>query len=139
DLQRSIVEQTPHVTAAAQTQYNAALQHAGTVIATGKSMLEAGTAGAQQHLQTFAEQARKTADSTASAVNAARQGGQASGDKGPGAGSGGTGSGSGTGTGSGGSSGRPPDATEAGGGGDVAEGEGNVPGSAAGTGSSDGT
>ncbi len=66
ELQKTLIEQTPHVTAAAQEQANAALQHAGTFIATGKSFLEAGTAGAQQHLTTFAEQAKKAADAAIS-------------------------------------------------------------------------
>jgi uncharacterized protein (DUF1697 family) len=73
DLQKTIVEQTPAVTAAAQEHYNTALQHAGTMIATGKVVLEAGTAAAQQHLATFADQAKKAADATISAVNAAKQ------------------------------------------------------------------
>src|ERR1700738_2498081 len=63
-LQKTILEQTPHVTAAAQEQANAALQHAGTFIATGKTYLEAGTQQAQQHLSIFAEQAKKAADAT---------------------------------------------------------------------------
>ncbi len=57
ELQKTLIEQTPQVTAAAQVQYNAALQHAGTMIQTGKTVLEAGTAQAQQHLSIFAEQA----------------------------------------------------------------------------------
>jgi hypothetical protein len=73
DLQKTLIEQTPAVTAAAQEHYNAALQHAGTMIATGKTVLEAGTAAAQQHLTTFADQAKKAADATMSAVNAAKQ------------------------------------------------------------------
>ena len=73
ELQKTLIEQTPNVTAAAQEQYNAALQHAGTVIKTGKTVLEAGTAAAQQHLSTFADQAKKAADATLSAVNAAQQ------------------------------------------------------------------
>src|SRR6202048_4969259 len=62
DLQKTLIEQAPNVTAAAQEQYNAALQHAGTFIATGKSVIEAGTTAAQQHLSTFADQAAKAAD-----------------------------------------------------------------------------
>ena len=73
DLQKTIVEQTPGVTAAAQEHYNTALQHAGTMIATGKTVLEAGTAAAQQHLTTFADQAKRVADATIAAVNAAKQ------------------------------------------------------------------
>ena len=73
DLQKTLIEQAPNVTAAAQEQYNAALQHAGTFIATGKTVLEAGTAQAQQHLSIFAEQAKKAADATLSAVSSATQ------------------------------------------------------------------
>jgi len=73
DLQKTIIEQTPGVTAAAQEQYNAAMQHAGTMIATGKTVLEAGTAAAQQHLATFADQAKRAADAAIAAVNAAKQ------------------------------------------------------------------
>jgi len=46
ELQRTLVDQTPQVTAAAQKHYNAALDHAGAMIATGKTVLEAGTAQA---------------------------------------------------------------------------------------------
>ncbi|GAC1617403.1 MAG: hypothetical protein NVS4B13_10620 [Candidatus Elarobacter sp.] len=73
ELQKTIIEQTPHATAAAQEQANAALQHAGTFIATGKTFLEAGAQGAQQHLTTFAEQAKKAADATISAVQSAQK------------------------------------------------------------------
>ena len=73
DLQKTLIEQAPNVTAAAQEQYNAALQHAGAFIATGKTVLEAGTAQAQQHLSIFAEQAKKAADATMSAVSSATQ------------------------------------------------------------------
>jgi uncharacterized protein CbrC (UPF0167 family) len=72
DLQKTLIEQTPAVTAAAQEQYNAAVQHAGTMIATGKTVLEAGTAAAQQHLATFADQAKKAADATIAAYNASK-------------------------------------------------------------------
>src|ERR1700738_246344 len=68
ELQKTIIEQTPHLTAAAQEQANAALQHASAFIATGKTVLEAGTAQAQQHLTIFADQAKKAADATVSAV-----------------------------------------------------------------------
>ncbi len=71
DLQKTLIEQAPTVTAAAQEQYNAALQHAGTFIATGKTFVEAGAAQAQQHLSTFADQAAKAADAARSAVHAA--------------------------------------------------------------------
>ena len=73
ELQKTLVEQTPAVTAAAQAQYNAAMQHAGTMIQTGKAVLEAGSAQASQHLSIFAEQARKAADAAMSAVSAANQ------------------------------------------------------------------
>ncbi len=82
ELQKTLIEQTPQVTAAAQVQYNAALQHAGTMIQTGKTVLEAGTAQAQQHLSIFADQARKAADAAVSAVNSATQ--QKPGAPGPG-------------------------------------------------------
>ena len=71
DLQKTLIEQAPNVTAAAQEQYNAALQHAGTFIATGKTVLEAGTNAAQQHLNTLGEQAQKAADATRAAVHEA--------------------------------------------------------------------
>ncbi len=71
DLQKTLVEQAPHVTAAAQEQYNAALQHAGTFIATGKTVLEAGASQAQQSLSIFSDQAAKAADAARSAVHAA--------------------------------------------------------------------
>lgn len=73
ELQKTLIEQTPHVTAAAQEQANAALQHAGTFIATGKTFLEAGTAQAQQHLTIFADQAKKAADATITAVQSAQK------------------------------------------------------------------
>ena len=71
ELQKTIVDQTPHLIAAAQEQANAALQHASAFIATGKTVLEAGSAQAQQHLSIFAEQAQKAADAARSAVHAA--------------------------------------------------------------------
>jgi len=71
DLQRTLIEQAPNVTAAAQEQYNAALQHAGTFIATGKTVLEAGANAAQTHLTTLGEQAQKAADATRAAVHQA--------------------------------------------------------------------
>ncbi|HEX3466337.1 MAG TPA: hypothetical protein VHS78_19980 [Candidatus Elarobacter sp.] len=77
ELQKTIVEQTPNMTAAAQQQANAAMEHAGAFIATGKTVLEAGAAQAQTHLSTFAEQAKKAADATVSAVQSATQKGEA--------------------------------------------------------------
>jgi uncharacterized protein (DUF885 family) len=71
DLQKTLIEQAPHVSAAAQEQYNAALQHAGTFIATGKTVLEAGASQAQQSLTIFADQAAKAADAARNAVHAA--------------------------------------------------------------------
>jgi hypothetical protein len=71
ELQKTLVEQAPNVTAAAQEQYNAALQHAGTFIATGKTVLEAGANAAQQHMTTLGEQAQKAADATRAAVHEA--------------------------------------------------------------------
>jgi uncharacterized protein (DUF885 family) len=76
ELQKTIVEQTPNMTAAAQQQANAAMEHAGAFIATGKTVLEAGAAQAQTHLSTLAEHAKKAADATVSAVqSAANRGG----------------------------------------------------------------
>lgn len=72
ELQKTIVEQTPNLTAAAQEQANAALQHAGAFIATGKTVLEAGTQQTQQHLSIFADQAKKAADAAINAANAAQ-------------------------------------------------------------------
>ncbi|GAC1579885.1 MAG: hypothetical protein NVS3B7_14140 [Candidatus Elarobacter sp.] len=71
DLQKTLVEQAPNVTAAAQEQYNAALQHAGTFIASGKTVLEAGTNQAQQTMSTLVEQAAKAADATRAVVHSA--------------------------------------------------------------------
>ena len=73
ELQKTLIEQTPHLTAAAQQQANAAMQHAGAFIATGKTVLEAGAAQAQQHLTIFADQAKKAADATFSAAQSATQ------------------------------------------------------------------
>jgi hypothetical protein len=73
ELQKTLIEQTPHLTAAAQEQANAALQHAGAFIQTGKAFAEAGAAQAQQHLSIFADQAKKAADATLSAVQSATQ------------------------------------------------------------------
>ena len=73
ELQKTLIEQTPHLTAAAQQQANAAMQHAGAFIATGKTVLEAGAAQAQQHLSIFADQAKKAADATFSAAQSATQ------------------------------------------------------------------
>jgi hypothetical protein len=71
ELQKTLIEQTPNLTAAAQEQANAALQHASAFIATGKTVLEAGAGQAQQHLSIFAEQAKKAADATVNAVQSA--------------------------------------------------------------------
>ena len=73
ELQKTLIEQTPHLTAAAQQQTNAALQHASAFIATGKTVLEAGAQQAQTHLAVFADQAKKAADATVSAVQSATQ------------------------------------------------------------------
>jgi hypothetical protein len=73
ELQQTIVAQTPTMSAAAQHQANAAMEHAGAFIATGKTVLEAGATQAQQHLTLFAEQAKKAADATMSAVQSATQ------------------------------------------------------------------
>ncbi|HEY0395805.1 MAG TPA: hypothetical protein VGD01_15000 [Candidatus Elarobacter sp.] len=73
ELQQTIISQTPNMTAAAQQQANAAMEHAGAFIATGKTVLEAGASQAQQHLTLFAEQAKKAADATLSAVQSATQ------------------------------------------------------------------
>jgi uncharacterized protein (DUF885 family) len=71
ELQRTIIEQSPHYTAAAQHQANAAMEHAGAFIATGKTVLEASAQQAQQHLTIFAEQAKKAAEATVNAVQSA--------------------------------------------------------------------
>ena len=73
ELQKTIIEQTPNLTAAAQEQANAALQHASAFIATSKTVLEAGAAQAQVHMATLADQAKKAADATVSAVQSATQ------------------------------------------------------------------
>lgn len=73
ELQKTIVEQTPLLTAAAQEQANAALQHTGAFIASSKTVLEAGTQQAQQHLAVFADQAKKAADAAVGAVQSATQ------------------------------------------------------------------
>ena len=59
ELQKTIVEQTPHLTAAAQEQTNAALQHTNAFIASSKTVLEAGATQAQAHLSVFADPAKK--------------------------------------------------------------------------------
>ena len=71
ELQKTLIDQAPHVAAAAQEQYNAALQHAGAMIATGKTVLEAGAGQAQQHLTILADQAKKAAEATRGAVHSA--------------------------------------------------------------------
>ena len=71
ELQKTLVDQAPHVAAGAQEQYNAALQHTGAMIATGKTVLDAGAQQAQVHMATFADQAKKAADATRGAVHAA--------------------------------------------------------------------
>jgi hypothetical protein len=73
ELQKTIVDQTPHLTAAAQEQANAALQHTNAFIASSKTVLEAGATQAQAHLSVFADQAKKAADATVSAVQSATQ------------------------------------------------------------------
>jgi hypothetical protein len=73
ELQKTIVDQTPHLTAAAQEQANAALQHTSAFIASSKTVLEAGTQQAQQHLSVFADQAKKAADAAISAAQSATQ------------------------------------------------------------------
>ena len=72
-LQKTLLEQTPQLSGAAQEQANAALQHASAFIATGKTVLEATSAQAQQHLAVFTEQAKKAADATVSAMQSASQ------------------------------------------------------------------
>ena len=73
ELQKTIVEQTPHLTAAAQEQANVALQHTSAFIASSKTVLDAGTQQAQQHLSIFADQAKKAADAAISAAQSATQ------------------------------------------------------------------
>jgi hypothetical protein len=73
ELQKTIVEQTPHLTAAAQEQANVALQHTSAFIASSKTVLDAGTQQAQQHLTIFADQAKKAADAAISAAQSATQ------------------------------------------------------------------
>jgi hypothetical protein len=73
ELQRTLIEQTPNLTAAAQEQANAALAHASAFIETGKTVLGAGAQQAQVHMATFADQAKKAADATISAVQSATQ------------------------------------------------------------------
>jgi hypothetical protein len=86
ELQKTLIEQTPTLTAAAQEQANAAMQHAGVVIATGKTVLEAGTQQAQQHLSIFADQAKKAADAAINVANASAQTSQGRSSQAPGGG-----------------------------------------------------
>jgi hypothetical protein len=72
ELQKTLIDQAPHVQAAAQEQYSAAVEHAGTFIETGKTVLAAGTTAAQQHLSTFADQAKKAADAAVDAVKSTK-------------------------------------------------------------------
>jgi len=73
ELQQTIVEQSPNWTAAAKEQADAALQHTGAFIASSKTVLDAGATQAQAHLSVFADQAKKAADATISAVQSATQ------------------------------------------------------------------
>jgi hypothetical protein len=73
ELQKTIVEQTPYLTAAAKEQADAALQHTSAFIASSKVVLDAGATQAQAHLSVFAVQAKKAADATISAVQSATQ------------------------------------------------------------------
>lgn len=72
DLQKTLLEQAPGVTAATQQQLNTAMQHAGDFIAAGKSVLEAGVSGAAGRIQELQEQAKKTSDATVNAAETAR-------------------------------------------------------------------
>jgi len=73
ELQQTIVEQTPNWTAAAKDQADAALQHTNAFIDSSKTVLAAGATQAQAHLGVFADQAKKAADATISAVQSAAQ------------------------------------------------------------------
>ena len=71
DLQKTIVDQAPHVAEAAQTQLTAAQGHLSTFIATGKDVLGKGVEGAQAGLATSAENARQAIYQAARAVTEA--------------------------------------------------------------------
>ena len=73
ELQQTIVEQTPNWTATAREQADVALQHTSAFIASSKVVLDAGATQAQAHLSVFADQAKKAADATISAVQSATQ------------------------------------------------------------------
>ena len=77
DLQKTIVEQTPNVTAQTQAQLNTAMKHAGDFIAAGKSVLEAGVTGAANRISELQEHAKNTADASATAAETARSEGPA--------------------------------------------------------------
>ena len=68
DLHKSLLEQAPHVQAAAQEHYQSAVDHAGTFIETGKTVLAQGAQAARPHLEAFADQAKRVADAAVTAV-----------------------------------------------------------------------
>ncbi|HTW85243.1 MAG TPA: hypothetical protein VMD91_14330 [Candidatus Sulfotelmatobacter sp.] len=72
ELQQTLVDQAPHVQAAAKQQYDAAVEHAGTFIETGKTVLAQGAQAARPHLETLADQAKKAADAAVNAVKNAQ-------------------------------------------------------------------
>ena len=70
---KTIIEQAPNLTAAAQEQANAALQHTSTFIAIEQDRARGRDEAAQQHLNIFADQAQKGRRRDVSAVQSATQ------------------------------------------------------------------
>lgn len=71
DLQKSIAEQAPQVSSAAQAQLQAASGHLGNFITIGKEAMTKGAASAADALAPLAENARAVVHSAASAVSEA--------------------------------------------------------------------
>ena len=71
DLQQQIVEQAPHVGAAAQGHLQTAQGHLSTFIAAGRDVLAKGVEGAQAGLTPLAENARQAVHHAAKSVTEA--------------------------------------------------------------------
>jgi hypothetical protein len=70
-LQKTIVEQAPGYSEAAQAHLQTAQDHLATFISTGKDVLAKGAAGAQASLTPLAENARQAVHHAAKAVSEA--------------------------------------------------------------------
>lgn len=71
DLQKTLVEQAPQVSAAAQAQLQVAQGHLNTFITTGNDVLSKGAEGAQTILTPLAENARQALHQAAKALTEA--------------------------------------------------------------------